>query len=169
MGRFDADRSADIVVSRNEGCEDPRLQEVMRTVIRHLHAAVKEIRPTPDEWMRAIQFLTETGQISDEARKEFILLSDTLGVTMLVDALNHERPSGATENTVLGPFHVEGAERLPMGAFLARDRTKANLLVEGRVLDSEGEAVEGAELDVWKADDDGTYDVQRPAEGGLTS
>ena len=100
---------------------DPRLREIMAVVVKHLHAAVKEIEPTHEEWLAAIKFLTETGQMCTEWRQEFILLSDTLGVSMLVDAINHRRPSGATENTILGPFYVAEAPRYENGANICLD------------------------------------------------
>ena len=92
---------------------DPRLREVMAVVVKHLHAAVKEIEPTHEEWLTAIKFLTDIGHMCTDWRQEFILLSDTLGVSMLVDAINHRRPSGATQNTILGPFYVPDAPRYP--------------------------------------------------------
>lgn len=103
---FTEENSAETVINAMSDDADPRLREVMSVVIRKLHEAVKEIEPSQDEWMAAIQFLTATGQKCDEWRQEYILASDTLGVSMLVDAINSRRPSGATENTVLGPFHV---------------------------------------------------------------
>src|SRR5262245_12628741 len=93
------------VLERMAGCADPRLKQIMSSVVAHLHAVVREVEPTMEEWMAAIRFLTETGQKCDDKRQEFILLSDTLGVSMLVDAINNRKPSGATESTVLGPFH----------------------------------------------------------------
>ena len=104
QGYFTEATSEDVVISRMDACGDARLKKVMAVLIRHLHAAVKEIEPTQDEWMAAIQFLTKTGHMCDDWRQEFILLSDTLGVSMLVDAINSRRPTGASENTVLGPF-----------------------------------------------------------------
>ena len=103
---FDPKHSADLVVSAMAGAENERLRQVMESVIRHLHAVVKEVEPTEEEWLTAIKFLTETGHMCTEWRQEFILFSDTFGVSMLVDAINHHKPSGATETTVLGPFHL---------------------------------------------------------------
>ncbi|MBT5799077.1 MAG: 6-chlorohydroxyquinol-1,2-dioxygenase, partial [Alphaproteobacteria bacterium] len=115
-GYFTEENSIDVVNKRiSEKC-DPRLKEVMTVIVRKLHEAVKEIEPTQDEWMQAIMFLTQTGHKTDDWRQEFILLSDILGVSMLVDAINSRRPSGASENTVLGPFHIQGAPQLEMGA-----------------------------------------------------
>ena len=133
----------------------------MAILVEHLHAAVREAGVTPDEWMTAIQFLTETGHLCSEWRQEFILLSDVLGVSMLVDAINHQRPAGSTENTVLGPFHVSGAPRLALGVNISLDGKGEPLLVHGRVTDIAGRPVAGATLDVWQANADGFYDVQQ--------
>lgn len=161
QGYFTEENSADVVISRMERCEDARLKEVMSVIVRHLHAAVKEIEPTQEEWMAAIQFLTQTGHKCDDWRQEFILLSDTLGVSMLVDAINTRRPTGASENTVLGPFHIEGAPKLPMGANICLDGKGEPMLVHGRILDVDGSPLAGASIDVWQANDEGFYDVQQ--------
>lgn len=158
---FDADHSAEVVNARMGPQADPRLREIMAIMIRHLHAAVKEAAITPEEWFAAIQFLTQTGQICSDWRQEFILLSDVLGVSMLVDAINHARPPGSTENTVLGPFYVSGAPRLPHGANISLDGKGEPLLVRGRILDTQGRPIVGATLDVWQANEDGFYDVQQ--------
>lgn len=160
-GYFTEETSAEVVISRMETCEDPRLKEVMSVIVRHLHAAVKEIEPTQDEWMAAIQFLTKTGHMCDDWRQEFILLSDTLGVSMLVDAINSRRPTGASENTVLGPFHVDGVPDLEMGANICLDGKGEPMLVHGRILDTSGAPLEGVTIDVWQANDEGFYDVQQ--------
>ena len=158
---FDAERSAEVVNLRMSPEVSPRLAEVMRVIVEHLHAAVKEARITSEEWMAGIQFLTETGLKCTDWRQEFILLSDVLGVSMLVDAINHERPAGSTENTVLGPFHVSGAPRYPAGADINLDGKGEPTVVSGRVLDTEGKPIEGATLDVWQANEAGFYDVQQ--------
>ena len=160
-GYFTEQSSADVVIGRMADCDNPRLREVMEAVVRHLHAAVKEIEPTQDEWMEAIQFLTRTGHMCDDWRQEFILLSDVLGVSMLVDAINSRRPTGASENTVLGPFHVDGAPELEMGANICLDGKGEPMLVRGRILGVDGEPLEGATVDVWQANDEGFYDVQQ--------
>ena len=159
---FEAGKSADVVNARMGAGVDPRVREVMAVVVRHLHAAVKEAAITGEEWMQAILFLTETGQICSDWRQEFILLSDVLGVSMLVDAINHQRPEGSTENTVLGPFHVSGAPRYANGADISLDGKGEPLLVSGRVVDGDGRPIAGATLDVWQANEDGFYDVQQP-------
>jgi len=113
---FSEQNSAAVVISRNSECSDGRLKEVMAAIVRHLHAAVKEIEPSQEEWLTAIKFLTDTGHKSDDWRQEFILLSDVLGVSMLVDAINNRKSSGATESTVLGLFHLADAPELDNGA-----------------------------------------------------
>jgi len=140
---------------------DPRLREVMAIVVEHLHAAIKEARITSDEWMKAIRFLTDVGHMCSEWRQEFILLSDVLGVSMLVDALNHRRPQGSTENTVLGPFYRENPPKLPNGANICLDGKGEPMLVRGRVVDGKGAPIAGATVDVWQTNDDGFYDVQQ--------
>jgi catechol 1,2-dioxygenase len=158
---FEASRSVEVVNARMGPDIDPRLREVMSIVVRHLHAAVTEAQITGDEWMKGIQFLTDVGQMCSEWRQEFILLSDVLGVSMLVDAINHQRPEGSTENTVLGPFHVEGVPHYENGANICLDGKGEPLLVRGRVLDNDGSPIAGAMLDVWQTNDDGFYDVQQ--------
>ncbi|MEM8932335.1 MAG: dioxygenase, partial [Acidobacteriota bacterium] len=158
---FTEEDSADVVTSQNVNAENARLREVMNVITRHLHSAIKEIEPTQDEWMKAIMFLTETGHKCDDWRQEFILLSDVLGVSMLVDAINSRRPAGASENTVLGPFHIGGTPEYPMGTNICLDGKGEDMVVRGRVLDVEGNALEGVKIDVWQANDEGFYDVQQ--------
>lgn len=158
---FEEDRSVEVVNSRMGAAADPRLRAILEVLTRHLHEAVKEIEPTHEEWFAAIRFLTETGHMCTDWRQEFILLSDVLGVTMLVDSINHRRPSGATPNTILGPFYVEGAPRYPNGANICLDGKGLPTLVRGRVLDIHGQPIAGATLDVWQTNDDGFYDVQQ--------
>ena len=154
--------SAEAVIDRMSACEDARFKEVMAAAVRHLHAFVKEVEPTMDEWMRAIEFLTAVGKTCDDKRQEWILASDTLGVSMLVETLNHRSRDGSTEATVLGPFHVAGAPRLEMGADLRKDAAGEPCTVSGRVLDAAGRPVAGALLDVWQTNGNGFYDVQQP-------
>ena len=150
------------VLSRITNDTDPRFRQVMESLIRHLHGFVKEVELTQSEWEVAIDFLTRAGQMCSAERQEFILLSDTLGVSMLVDAINNRRPAGATENTVLGPFHVAGAPELEMGADISLDGKGESCLFEGRVIDIDGSPIEGARIDVWSDNADGFYDVQQP-------
>ena len=158
---FDERNSVDVVNARMGPATDPRLAEIMRVVVRHLHEAVREASITGEEWMRGIEFLTATGKMCSEWRQEFILLSDALGVSMLVDAINHHRPEGSTENTVLGPFYLPNAPRYPNGANISLDGKGEPVLVKGRVLEEAGRPIAGATLDVWQANEDGFYDVQQ--------
>jgi protocatechuate 3,4-dioxygenase beta subunit len=160
-GFFTEEDSVRVVTGRNENAKDERLKQVMEVLTRKLHEAVKEIEPTQDEWMQAILFLTRTGQMCNEWRQEFILLSDVLGVSMLVDAINNRKPSGASESTVLGPFHVADAPELPMGANICLDQKGEHMVIEGRIVDTDGRPIANALLDVWQANDEGFYDVQQ--------
>jgi len=148
------------VVARFEDCPDPRLRELMRGLVRHLHAFATESGLTQAEWETAIRALTETGQITDERRQEFILWSDSLGLSMLVDALANPLPEGATESTVLGPFYVPGAPARAYGESMAAEPAGDPAWVHGRVLSDDGEPIAGAELDVWQNGDNRLYAVQ---------
>ncbi|MGH2341535.1 intradiol ring-cleavage dioxygenase [Segnochrobactraceae bacterium EtOH-i3] len=159
---FTEDRSAAAVNGRMGGDINPRLAEIMASLVRHLHAFAKDVQLTGEEWEQGIAFLTQTGQICSGERQEFILLSDTLGLSMLVDAINSRRPPGATENTVFGPFHVAGAPVRAMGDDISLDGKGERCLYEGRVLDLDGHPVAGARIDVWSDNADGFYDVQQP-------
>lgn len=160
-GFFEEEHSVEVVNARMGGDRHHRLREATGILVKHLHAAVKEIAPSHDEWVAAIRFLTDTGHMCSDWRQEFILLSDILGVTMLVDAINHRRPSGATPNTILGPFHVAGAPHYPNGANICLDGKGAPTVIAGRVVDIDGTPVSGATIDVWQTNDDGFYDVQQ--------
>ncbi len=159
---FTEARSVEAVTARVGPGADARLAQVMNRLVHHLHAFVKDVELTQDEWGVAIDFLTRTGQTCDGNRQEFILLSDTLGVSMLVDAINNRRPSGATENTVLGPFHVDGAPEYPMGANITQQSGAETCRFEGTVTDLNGAPITGVRIDVWSDNEDGFYDVQQP-------
>jgi hydroxyquinol 1,2-dioxygenase len=150
----------DAVLAKLEGAADPRFAQIMTSLIKHLHAFVREVELTEAEWLKGIQFLTATGQKCDDKRQEFILLSDTLGVSMLVDAINHRKPSGATESTVLGPFYVSGGTELPLGSNIAEGVPGEPTYFSGRVLSTRGKPIAGAMLDLWSTDGEGAYDVQ---------
>lgn len=152
----------DDVVRSWSGTPDPRLREVMTSLTRHLHAFVEEVGLSQQEWERAVDYLTRVGQACDEVRQEFILLSDVLGVTMLVDEINHGTRAGATESTVLGPFHVVDSPPRALGDDISLDGVGDPVVVAGRVRDLGGRPVPGASLDVWQASADGFYDVQQP-------
>jgi catechol 1,2-dioxygenase len=139
----------------------------MESLIRHMHAFVRDVELTEPEWFQAIDFLTRTGHMCSDQRQEFILLSDALGVSMLVDLLAHKRPAGATESTVLGPFHRGGAPEMPAGGNIAPlDRDAAPTFVSGRVLDIEGRPIQNALLDVWQTASNGLYDSQDASLNG---
>jgi protocatechuate 3,4-dioxygenase beta subunit len=143
---------------------EPRLKAVMESLVRHLHAFVREVELTPDEWMAAIHFLTAVGQKCDGQRQEFILLSDVLGVSMLVDAVANRAPPGATESSVLGPFYLEGAPERPLGADLGPGTPGDPLLVSGRVRSAGGGPIAGALLDLWQTAPNGLYSTQDPRQ-----
>lgn len=158
---FTEENSVETVNARVAGDTHDRLADVMHSLVKHLHAFIKDIELQPEEWEIAIDFLTRTGQMCDENRQEYILLSDVLGASMLVDAISSRRPSGATENTVLGPFHVDGAPEYPMGANITLAGGKETCLFEGTVTDLDGKPIEGARIDVWSDNEEGFYDVQQ--------
>jgi protocatechuate 3,4-dioxygenase beta subunit len=156
------------VLERFSATPDPRLRQIMLSLIGHLHAFVKEVELTEAEWFEAIGILTEAGKMCSDKRQEFILFSDTLGVSMVVDLINHRKPDGATESTVFGPFHRLGAPELPYGGNIAPlDKKGAPTLVSGRVLDLDGKPVAGALLDVWQAQTNGLYDSQDQSLPGM--
>ena len=161
-GFFTEDNSAEAVNARMGEDISPRLKEVMSCLVKHLHSFAREIELTQAEWEFGIDFLTRTGHMCTRERQEFILLSDTLGMSMLVDAINNRRPVGATENTVFGPFHVEGCPIRKMGEQICLDGKGESCLFIGRVVDLEGNPVSGARIDVWSDNADGYYDVQQP-------
>jgi hydroxyquinol 1,2-dioxygenase len=146
--------------------EDPRLAEIVRSAVTHLHAFVREVRPTEEEWLRGLDFLVRTGQACTPTRNEFILLSDMLGLTSAVDEVNHAGPPEATPSSVEGPFHIPAPAR-PLGAWIADgpERGRAEpMVVHGRVTDCAGTPLAGATVDVWQADDAGHYDTQDTAQ-----
>jgi hydroxyquinol 1,2-dioxygenase len=161
MRDFNEHSITDEVIDRFKNTPDPRLKQILNSLVHHLHDFVRDVEPTFEEWMAAVQFLTRTGQICSGNRQEFILLSDTLGVSMLVDAINHRLPAGATETTVLGPFFVEGAPVFESGADISADQPGEPLYVDARFTSTEGAPLAGATVDVWQSDNDGFYDVQR--------
>ncbi len=164
MLSFDEHNLTDEVVNRFAGCPDDRLKQVIQALVRHAHAFVKEVELTEQEWFTAIQFLTRTGQMCDDKRQEFILLSDVLGISMLVDAINHRMPDGATESTVLGPFYLGEHRVTPFGGDIAGDEPGERLFVEGTVSSPGGAPIAGATVDIWHSDDEGFYDAQKGLE-----
>jgi len=148
------------VVASFEGTSDPRLKELMQALTRHLHAFLREVRLTEEEWQRAIEFLTAVGHITDDRRQEFILLSDVLGASMQTITINNEAQANATEATVFGPFFVEGSPEIEPGGDIAAGAAGEPCWVEGTVTDTDSQPVPHALIEVWEADQDGFYDVQ---------
>jgi hydroxyquinol 1,2-dioxygenase len=147
------------VVARIDDAPDPRIRETLQALVKHLHAFVREVRPTEQEWAAAIDFLTRTGQMCTDRRQEFILLSDTLGVSMLVDEINHGG-GATTETTVLGPFYVANPQEMENGADIAKGLPGDALFVEGVARSESGAPLANAIVDVWQSDDQGRYDLQ---------
>lgn len=148
------------VIARFAGTPDPRLKEIMTSLVQHLHSFAREVKLTEAEWMKGIEFLTATGHMCDDKRQEFILLSDTLGLSMLTVAMNNDKPAGCTEATVFGPFFLENAPHYKLGADVANGARGAPCVVRGTVKGLGGQPVANAEINVWQADADGNYDVQ---------
>lgn len=160
MREFNENTITDAVVERVQSAPDDRVRRVSEALVRHLHAFVREVEPTESEWDWGIRFLTETGQMCSATRQEFILLSDTLGVSMLVDAINHRFPKGATETTVFGPFYVPPPS-FEHGEAINGDLAGRPMYIGGSVADANGQPISGATVDVWHSDDQGFYDLQK--------
>jgi hydroxyquinol 1,2-dioxygenase len=169
MRNFDENSITQAVLDRVARASDARTRQVSQALVRHLHAFVKEVEPSMQEWEAAIGFLTQTGQMCDDKRQEFILLSDTLGVSMLVDAINHRDMAGATDTTVLGPFYVQNPAVFPLGSNISDGMKGQPLFVSGTVASTDGTPLAGAAVDVWHSDGDGYYDVQQMEELGGVS
>jgi hydroxyquinol 1,2-dioxygenase len=167
MREFDEKSVTAAVLARMDECQDARFKQVMTSLITHLHDFVRDVKLTEAEWITAIQFLTDTGKTCTEKRQEFILLSDTLGVSILVITINHPASGGTTDSTVLGPYYWEGAPELPLGANLAVDVKGEPTYYSGRVLGSDGTPIAGAILDIWSGDGEGTYDMQMEGDVGM--
>lgn len=164
MRQFNEDTLTDAVIARLSDAKNPRFRQLMTSLVRHLHAFARDVELTEEEWFEAVKFLTATGQKCDDKRQEFILLSDVLGLSMMVVALNHKTVPGATEATVLGPFFAHGAPEFEYGADLREGATMKgeDTWVTGRILSIDGKPVANATLDIWQAKADGIYDVQEP-------
>lgn len=160
MRHVDEDTITQIVLARHADAENPRLKQIMTSVVQHLHAFARDVELSEEEWFEGIKFLTEVGHITDDKRQEFILLSDTLGLSMLVNALNNRKPQGCTESTVFGPFFVDNAPEYRNGDDVANGAKGEPCFVTGRIVGTEGEPVPNARIEVWQADSDGFYDVQ---------
>jgi len=161
---FNEHSITEAVAERFGDTPDPRLRQIMQALVRHAHEFVREVELTQDEWLVAIEYLTKVGQICSDKRQEFILLSDTLGISMLVDAINHRMPAGATETTVLGPFYVQNPPIRPADADISGGENGTPLYVTAIIDGADGAPLAGAVVDVWQSDDDGYYDVQKPGD-----
>ncbi|MGR8964270.1 intradiol ring-cleavage dioxygenase (plasmid) [Rhizobium leguminosarum] len=164
MRDLDERTITDEVLRALSNTSDIRTRKVSEALVRHLHDFIREIEPTQQEWEAGINFLTRTGQMCSDVRQEFILLSDALGVSMLVDAINHRKPGGATETTVFGPFFVEARPQFALGANISEGVAGVPLFVSGRVRDIDGNLVPRAVVDAWHSDDEGFYDVQQGSD-----
>ena len=164
MRQHTEDTLTDAVIARLGNVADPRFKQLMTSLVKHLHAFAREANLTEEEWFEGIKFLTAVGQKCDDKRQEFILLSDILGLSMMVVALNHKTAPGATEATVLGPFFVHGAPEFEYGADLTKSASIPGepTWVSGRVLSTDGKPVPDATLDIWQARGNGVYDIQDP-------
>jgi hydroxyquinol 1,2-dioxygenase len=160
LRNVDENTITQIVISRHAEAQDARLKRIMTGIVEYLHGFARDVELTEDELYRGIQFLTDVGHITDEKRQEFILLSDALGLSMLVTALNNHKPAGCTESTVLGPFFVANAPEYENGDDVANGAKGEPCFVTGRVRGLAGEPVPNARIEVWQADSDGLYDVQ---------
>lgn len=160
MQEFDETTITEAVLARVRGAPDARVRQVSEALVRHLHAFIREVEPTEADWEWGIRFLTEVGRFCTETRQEFILLSDTLGVSMLVDALNHRVPQGATQTTIFGPFYVTPPQ-FPPGANIKGHLSGTPLYLSGTVSSAGGQPLAGATVDVWHSDSEGFYDLQK--------
>jgi hydroxyquinol 1,2-dioxygenase len=168
MNKLSADSITAVVLERFAGCPDPRLRQVIRALIAHLHDFAREVELTPEEWKAGIDFLTAVGHITDDKRQEFILLSDTLGLSALVDIIANRTCAGAaTESSLLGPFFREGAPEMAAGADIGGATEGERIVLRGRVASADGNPVAGALLDVWQAAPSGLYDLQDPGLNGM--
>jgi hydroxyquinol 1,2-dioxygenase len=154
----------ELALKQWEACHSPRLRQIMQSLVKHLHGFARDVDLKQDEWLMAVNWLAKTGQLSSEKRQEFILISDVLGISMLVDAINHRFPEGATPSTVVGPFHIDDSPELAMGANVAEGMAGETCFLVGTVRDMNGNPIEGAKLDIWQADADGLYESQLGAQ-----
>jgi hydroxyquinol 1,2-dioxygenase len=161
MRDFDEKTITDAVIARFANCPTPRVKQISEALVRHLHNFVREIRPTEEEWAYGIDFLTRTGQKCDDKRQEFILLSDVLGVSMLMIAINYPPYKGVTESTVFGPFHVNNPPEFKNGDDISGHLEGEPMFIEGSVKSIDGKPIPNASLDVWHSDGIGYYDVQQ--------
>lgn len=164
MRNLNEDTITQAVLASFDGCANPRLRTLLTSLVQHLHAFAREVKLTEEEWFKAIGFLTDVGHITDDKRQEFILLSDTLGLSMLVTAQNQVKSAGCTESTVFGPFYVEGSPEYEADADITNGAQGEPCFVSGQVRGLAGEPIAQALIEVWQADNEGHYDVQLAPE-----
>ncbi len=174
MAELDLERITGAVIGRLADCQDPRFKQVMTSLITHLHDFARDVDLKPGEWFAGLEFLTAVGQATNPQRGEIILLSDTLGLSMLVVMLDQKRIAGtqqgklrATEATVQGPFYMEGAPEIPHGGDLNDGTVGEPAYYTGKVTDTNGKPIASALLDIWSGDGDGTYDMQKPGDAHM--
>lgn len=160
MENLNANHITESVLERLANTPDPRLKQIMLSLVRHLHEFAREVKLTEAEWLKGIEFLTHTGHMTNAQRQEFILLSDVLGLSMLTVVMNNEKPAVCTQATVLGPFHVDDAPHYTLGDDVANGAQGRPCQVQGSVYGVQGEAVAHARIEIWQSDEKGLYDVQ---------
>jgi hydroxyquinol 1,2-dioxygenase len=166
MRNLDENTITEEAIRRLEGCKDARFKEILTSLTKHLHAFARDVKLTEEEWMQGLEYLTAVGQKCDDKRQEFILLSDTLGLSMLVVALNNRKPAGCTEATVFGPFHTDAASDFKNGDDISGGAPGEPAFIGGTVRAADGKPIANAVVDVWQADGDGIYDVQYTDKNG---
>ncbi|KAE8342079.1 hypothetical protein BDV24DRAFT_46816 [Aspergillus arachidicola] len=166
MKDLTVDNITENVIRINSLCEDERMKYVLERLVSHLHDFARETRLSSQEWMAGLMFLTEVGKICSDVRQEFILLSDILGLSILVDSIDHPKPPGSTEGTVLGPFHTHEAEVMPHGDSMSHDPKGEPLLVVCTLKDTNGNPISDVKIDIWETDSTGHYDVQYADRNG---
>ncbi|KAK3381025.1 Intradiol ring-cleavage dioxygenase [Podospora didyma] len=163
---MNAETITENTIAINAGNQDPRAKYVLERLVHHLHDFARETRLSTQEWMTGIEFLTAVGQTCTDVRQEFILLSDVLGLSLLVDAIDHPKPPASTEGTVLGPFHTHEAELVVPGTQISKDEQGEPLLVLCTVKDTQGRPIDDVMVDIWETDSGGFYDVQHADKDG---
>ena len=167
---LDADSITDAVIAQMSTTPDPRLKEIMEAAVRHVHAFAREVKLTPGEWLTGIEFMTKVGKMCTPDRQEFILLSDTIGLSALVNMMHDETAiEVATDTSLLGPFFREGAPRFKAGEQIAKDTSAGEVAMYGQVLDSQGKPIANAEVCLWQTASDGLYDIQSNPSGAMDS